>query len=163
LTAPSPCPAPWTFLPSRREMGCPLRFSPSWSISKLCLLCAKGLSWALLERSEERAAQDSLPNKGAEACLEALNRQKGLQLGILTRNSLPIRTQSTRTSSRPFMDLRSFAAIITRDDCPPKPHPEGVRRAARQHGTCSLVNFWWWVISGLTSLPDMRQGRGRCY
>jgi len=91
----------------------------------------KGPLLEILERSEEQAAQHSLPNKGAEDCLDVLMR-KGLMFGILTRNSL----QSLQKAFEKFMrlNLRSFAAIITREDCLPKPHPDGVRRAARDMG-----------------------------
>lgn len=104
----------------------------------------------ILERKEEEAARESLPNRGAEACLETLKR-KGLLIGIITRNSL----QSVKKAFEKFntVDDRAFAAIVTREDCPPKPHPDGVHCAAERMGLFShelvmVGDFRFDIIAG---------------
>jgi hydrogenase expression/formation protein HypE len=133
----------------KREMGCPPGLAILEYLETLPPL-SKGPLLELLEKKEEQAAQESLPNKGAEACLEALNR-KGLQIGIITRNSL----QSVQKALGKFKTIHDhdFAAIITRDDCPPKPHPEGVHRAARRmdvfpHELLVVGDFRFDIIAG---------------
>ncbi|MGD2125051.1 MAG: HAD family hydrolase [Desulfobacteraceae bacterium] len=81
----------------------------------------------ILEAKEEAAAEASFPNIGAERCLSAL-KQRGVLLGILTRNSM----QAVRLALKKFEGsmLEDFAAIITREESLPKPHPDGVRQAA---------------------------------
>ncbi len=85
----------------------------------------------ILEDMEEEAARKSMPNVGAEACLLAL-KERGLALGILTRNSL----KSVVLSLERFEGIcpDDFSVIITRDDSQPKPHPDGVRQAVRRMG-----------------------------
>jgi len=85
----------------------------------------------ILESNEERAAEASLPNIGAEACLLTL-KNKGVLLGIITRNSLP----SVRLALARFETVRlhDFSAVITRDDSLPKPHPDGVQKACERMG-----------------------------
>ena len=85
----------------------------------------------ILERIEDQAAEASRPNKGAEKCLSVLKR-RGIVLGILTRNGL----SSVKKALKKFagITIRDFATVITRDDSPPKPHPDGVYKAVRQMG-----------------------------
>jgi hydrogenase expression/formation protein HypE len=85
----------------------------------------------ILESKEEKAAEESLPNVGAEECLLAL-RDKGVALGIITRNSLP----SVRLALERFETVRlhDFSTVITRDDSLPKPHPEGIHKACERMG-----------------------------
>ena len=85
----------------------------------------------ILESKEEKAAEESLPNVGAEECLLAL-RDKGVLIGIITRNSLP----SVRLALAWFetVKLHVFSAVITRDDSLPKPHPDGVHKACERMG-----------------------------
>jgi hydrogenase expression/formation protein HypE len=86
---------------------------------------------AVLEQLEDEAAGASRPNRGAEKCLSIL-RQRGMLLGILTRNRLG----SVKKALARFdgFETKDFAAIITRDLSQPKPHPEGVLKAAEQMG-----------------------------
>jgi HAD superfamily hydrolase (TIGR01509 family) len=114
----------------KREMACPPDLPILEYLETLPPL-RKGPLLEILETKEGQAARESLPNKGAEACLDALKR-KGLLIGIITRNSL----QSVQKAFEKFktIDYRAFAAIITRDDGPPKPHPDGVYRAAQRMG-----------------------------
>ena len=85
----------------------------------------------ILEEFEENAAETSRPNHGAEKCLSSL-KKRGLSLGILTRNSL----SSVERALKEFdgISIKDFAVVITRDGSLPKPHPEGVFKAAGQMG-----------------------------
>jgi len=85
----------------------------------------------ILEKKEEIAADDSVPNKGSERCLSVL-KKKGIALGIITRNRLV----SVKKVIQKFegIKIEDFAAVITRDFSMPKPHPDGVFEAARQMG-----------------------------
>jgi hydrogenase expression/formation protein HypE len=91
----------------------------------------KGALLEILEAEEEKAAEQSVPNVGAEHCIGALKKQ-GILLGIITRNSL----QSVRKALQKFktFEAEAFATIISRDDSLPKPHPEGVHQAAKRMG-----------------------------
>lgn len=62
---------------------------------------------------------------GADQWLAALRKQ-GLPTGILTRNS---RAATTLTLSRLGIDVD---IVLTREDCLPKPDPDGLLRIARQ-------------------------------
>jgi HAD superfamily hydrolase (TIGR01509 family) len=85
----------------------------------------------ILEQMEEEAARTSVPNAGAKKCLLFLKKE-GIPFGILTRNS----RASVRIALERFewIRLEDFAAVITRDDSLPKPHPEGVFQAAVRMG-----------------------------
>lgn len=85
----------------------------------------------ILETAEEKAAGESLPNVGAEECLLTL-RDKGVLLGIITRNSLPSVTRAMESFES--VRLRDFSTVITRDDSLPKPHPDGVHKACERMG-----------------------------
>jgi HAD superfamily hydrolase (TIGR01509 family) len=91
----------------------------------------KAVLLRILEAKEDGAAAQSLPNVGAESCIEAL-KKRGILLGIITRNSL----QSVHKALQKFtaFDERAFAAIISRNDSLPKPHPDGVHHAAERMG-----------------------------
>jgi hydrogenase expression/formation protein HypE len=114
----------------KREMGCPPDF-PILEYLETVPHERKRPLLEFLEMTEEKAAQESLPNAGVEACLDAL-KQKGLLIGIITRNSF----QSVQKAFESFntVDCRAFTAIITRDDCLPKPSPDGVQQAAQRMG-----------------------------
>jgi hydrogenase expression/formation protein HypE len=86
---------------------------------------------AILDEWEIEAARGSIPNLGAERCLQTMKRW-GVLLGILTRNSL----QSVKQALMAFdgVGMDDFAAVITRETSRPKPHPEGVYQAADQMG-----------------------------
>lgn len=81
----------------------------------------------ILEEREDSAARASLPNGGAEECLSAL-KKKQIPVGILTRNSL----KSVGKALEQFKEVTidDFDAIISREMSLPKPHPEGVIKAA---------------------------------
>ena len=77
----------------------------------------------ILELREEQAAEGSLPNKGAERCISVL-KNKGFALGILTRNT----RRAVSLALEKFDGIRpeDFAAVITRENSLPKPHPDGL-------------------------------------
>jgi hydrogenase expression/formation protein HypE len=104
----------------------------------------------ILESAEEKAAEESLPNVGAEECLLTL-RDRGFLLGIITRNSLP----SVRVALERFETVRllDFSTVITRDDSLPKPHPDGVHKACERMGLAAselmvVGDFRFDVIAG---------------
>jgi len=85
----------------------------------------------ILEEMEDNAARASLPNRGAEECLRAL-KERQIPVGILTRNRL----KSVRRALEQFkvVTIDDFDAIVTRELSLPKPHPDGVIKAAGQMG-----------------------------
>jgi len=85
----------------------------------------------ILEEREAKAAQASLPNRGAEKCLRTL-RKRQISVGILTRNRL----KSVKEALEKFkkITIDHFDAIVTRELSLPKPHPDGVIKAAGQMG-----------------------------
>lgn len=85
----------------------------------------------ILERKEEEAAEASMPNDGAEKCLLALKR-RSIPFGVLTRNSL----KAARIAIGKFQTIGpdDFAALVTREQSAPKPHPDGVFLAADRMG-----------------------------
>jgi HAD superfamily hydrolase (TIGR01509 family) len=104
----------------------------------------------ILELREKLAAEASSPNIGADRSLLTL-KQKGFLLGILTRNSLP----SVRDVLKKFqaISIKDFSAVISREDSRPKPHPDGVYKAAQQMGisTSELImvgDFRFDIIAG---------------
>jgi len=114
----------------KREMGCPLD-TPILEYLETVPEDLKPSLVNILEAREEKAAEESLPNIGAEKCLLAL-RDKGVLLGIITRNSLPSVIRALEKFER--VRLHDFAAVITRDDSLPKPHPQGVHKACQRMG-----------------------------
>jgi HAD superfamily hydrolase (TIGR01509 family) len=114
----------------KRELGCP----PDQPILEYLETQTPGKRSSLmkvLEEIEDQAAEVSRPNRGAEKCLSVL-KGRGIILGILTRNGL----SSVKKALKKFdgVTIRDFAAVITRDESLPKPHPDGVYEAAKQMG-----------------------------
>lgn len=114
----------------KREIGCPLDL-PILEYLETVPQDRKVVLLEILEAREDGAAAQSVPNLGAESCVEVL-RARGILLGIITRNSL----QSIHKALQKFtaFDARSFAAIVSRNDSLPKPHPDGVHQAAKRMG-----------------------------
>ena len=111
----------------KHEMGCPADQTILEYLETLPPFERTGLM-KILEDKEMEAAETSGPNNGAEECLSIL-KKRGTLLGILTRNSL----RSVKRALRGFerVTIKDFTAIVTRDFSLPKPHPEGVHKAAR--------------------------------
>jgi hydrogenase expression/formation protein HypE len=118
------------FLAIKREMNCPpdlpiLEFIETQPEEKKASLLE------ILELKETQAAARSRPNAGVENCLSELKR-RGIFLGIHTRNSLQA-VQKALGKIR-IARMEDFKVILTRDDCLPKPHPEGVIKASLSMG-----------------------------
>ena len=114
----------------KREINCPPEI-PILEYLETVPAELKPSLMQILESKEEKAAEESLPNVGAEECLLTL-RDKGVLLGIITRNRLP----SVRLALERFETVRfhDFSTVITRDDSLPKPHPDGVHKACERMG-----------------------------
>ena len=110
------------------ELGCPVD-QPILEYIETVPPAKRTELMKILEEKEDIAADASRPNRGAEKCITNL-KNKGVLLGILTRNSL----SSVKKALQKFQGIttQDFSAIITRDVSQPKPHPEGVIRAARR-------------------------------
>jgi len=133
----------------RREMNCPPDI-PILEWLETVPAERKPPLMKILESAEEKAAEESLPNVGAEECLLTL-RDRGVLLGIITRNSLP----SVRVALERFETVRllDFSTVITRDDSLPKPHPDGVHKACERMGLAAselmvVGDFRFDVIAG---------------
>lgn len=79
----------------------------------------------VIHRHEMAGAEAATWIDGARALLAALRRH-GVPTAILTRNSRAAVARTDQVLGLP-VDL-----ILTREDCPPKPHPEGLLRIAEQ-------------------------------
>ena len=110
----------------KRDLGCPLD-QPILEYIEKQPAERRVLLKEILETHEEAAARESVPNRGVNACLSNLGRMK-IPFGILTRNSL--RSIQTALSRFRGFSLTDFAVVITRDNSLPKPHPDGVIKAA---------------------------------
>lgn len=126
------------FAAIRRAVGCP----PGRPILEYLAALGDGgerrKAERILDELELAAARRSVPNEGAEAVVRALA-DRGLRLGILTRNSrAAVREALTRF---PALREDAFAAIVCREDAGrPKPHPDGVHEAARRMG-CAAADL----------------------
>jgi hydrogenase expression/formation protein HypE len=110
----------------RREINCPPDF-PILEFIETQPEEKKASLLEILEMRESQAAARSRPNAGVENCLSELKR-KGIFLGILTRNSLQA-VQRALGRIR-IARIEDFKVILTRHDCLPKPHPDGVIKAS---------------------------------
>jgi len=118
------------FAAIRGAIGCPAGQTILEFIQALPHPDQRRQARAELHRMEMAAARDSQPNLGAEALIRYL-KDKGLPLGILTRNSRA--SVAAALANFPRTQLEDFNIIITRDDpIRPKPSPDGVRQAARR-------------------------------
>jgi len=112
------------------ELGCPVD-QPILEYLETVSPAKRTELMKILEEKEDIAADASRPNRGAEKCIANL-KNKGVLLGILTRNSL----SSVKKALQKFQGIttQDFSAIITRDVSQPKPHPDGVLQAAKRMG-----------------------------
>lgn len=124
------CPGALNFPAIKQELGCPLK-EPILEYIQRRPEKERATLLSTLDQHEMRAAALARPNRGAEKCLRTLKHHE-VRFGILTRNSL----QSVRKSLQIFQRINAedFAAIVTREDSLPKPHPDGVWAAARAMG-----------------------------
>jgi hydrogenase expression/formation protein HypE len=118
------------FTAIRDAIGCPAEQTILEFIQALSDPDQRRRARAELHRMEMAAARDSQPNPGAEALIRHL-KDRGLPLGILTRNSRA--AVAAALDNFPRTRLEDFNIVITRDDpIRPKPSPDGVRQAARR-------------------------------
>jgi HAD superfamily hydrolase (TIGR01509 family) len=120
------------FAALRTALGCPAGTTILEYIDALPTKEERKKAHVILADFEQAAARASMPNPGAEEAV-ALLKDRGIRLGILTRNTLA----SIRESLKNFRGLTEadFSVIITRESAGrPKPHPDGVIGAARQLG-----------------------------
>jgi hydrogenase expression/formation protein HypE len=110
----------------KREMNCPSDF-PILEFIDTQPEEKKSFLLEILELKETQAAARSRPNAGVENCLSELKR-RGISLGIHTRNSL--RAVQQALGKIQVARMEDFKVILTRDDCRPKPHPDGVIKAS---------------------------------
>jgi hydrogenase expression/formation protein HypE len=133
----------------KRMLGCPLDHPILEFIASQPPDCRPRLM-KILEEQEDLAAESSLPNRGAERCLQILKARE-IPMAILTRSRLkPIATALERFEG---ISIDDFKAIITREMSLPKPHPDGVIKAAAQMGLSPrellvVGDFSFDVISG---------------
>jgi hydrogenase expression/formation protein HypE len=137
----------------KREVGCP----PDQYLLEWILALPPGgtrdAATLALERFELAAADDSVPNEGAEELVHRLRRQ-GLAVGVLTRNGLSaVERALLRFES---LTLDDFDVVVTRDDgeVAPKPAPDGVLHAAAAMGVPAAETL---VVGDF--LLDMLAGR----
>jgi hydrogenase expression/formation protein HypE len=116
------------FAELRRLLGCPPRVPILEYIDSLPDDASRRQAHRALDGFELAAARSSAPNEGAEDLVLDLSRA-GIPCAILTRNSLASVKEAMRSFRR--ITLSDFPAVITREDAGrPKPHPDGVHRAA---------------------------------
>jgi HAD superfamily hydrolase (TIGR01509 family) len=86
----------------------------------------------ILDDYEMEAARRSVPNEGAEEIISLL-KSNGIRLGIISRNSLASIIEAMKHFHSVAPD--DFTVIISRENSSrPKPHPDGVDRAAELFG-----------------------------
>jgi HAD superfamily hydrolase (TIGR01509 family) len=120
------------FAALRQLLGCPPKVPILEFIDSLGSPEARREAHLALNEFELAAARASVPNDGAEELVRRLARA-GIACGILSRNSLG----SIREALKRFSEIGvgDFPVIITREDeGRPKPHPDGVHRAAELFG-----------------------------
>ena len=116
----------------KQAVGCPSDQPVLEYIEAMSDPAARTLAHGMLEDFEMAAAGASVPNAGAEALVRWC-RQRGLRLGILTRNLRASVLRALRNFSAAAPE--DFELIISREDpVAPKPHPEGVMAAAERFG-----------------------------
>ena len=133
----------------KKEIGCPLDRYILEYIEKQPQERRLKLK-KILESWEDDAAEKSVPNEGAEACLSTL-KQWSMPLSIFTRNSM----RSVQIALRKFKSVSEmdFNPIISRENSIPKPHPDGVLIAVEQLGISAsellvIGDFRFDVIAG---------------
>jgi HAD superfamily hydrolase (TIGR01509 family) len=116
----------------RTALGCAAGTSILEFIDALPSEAERSRAHAILDGFEEAAARDSFPNTGAEELVWTLA-ERGLGRAILTRNTMASIRQALKNF--PSLSESDFTAILTREsEGRPKPHPDGVLKAARLLG-----------------------------
>lgn len=118
------------FAELRRLLSCPAGEPILEHIEALPTEAERRTAWRILDDFELAAARASVPNEGSEE-LVALLKEAGIARGILSRNS----RASVLEAMKRFHSLgpADFSVLISRETSGrPKPHPDGVQRAARE-------------------------------
>lgn len=111
----------------REEMGLNKDDGPVWELMEKMSPKQRLHAEKILHFHEEKAAEESTLNAGTEETLSVL-REKGIRIGILTRNR---RSSALKVASRHSL---KFDAIVGREDGPVKPDAFGVLEICRQFG-----------------------------
>lgn len=111
----------------RLELGFPEHVGLLEHIATLTDTKAARHARAVIDRHEMEGAARAQWMPGARLLLEALN-TAGIPTAILTRNSRGAARKTCEALDIPI------ARILTRDDCAPKPEPDGLLRIARHFG-----------------------------
>ena len=116
----------------KRAIGCPPD-EPAWEfILAIPDDDRREHALVILDRFEMQAATASVPNATAEETLLALHAAR-VPMAVLTRNSRAALNRSLANFPRIRLDM--FEIALTRDDGhEPKPHPEGMLKAAEALG-----------------------------
>ena len=106
-------------------------------------------AWEIIHRHELEAARTAQLAEGARELLAAIA-ELGLKTALVTRNS---RRSVELVLRRLGLD---FDAVVTREDCAPKPSPEPVLECARRLGllpeeTLVVGDFYFDIQSGLAA------------
>ena len=106
----------------------------------------RGRAWAVIHRHELEAAQTAQLADGAREVLTVIT-ELDLRTGLVTRNS---RRSAELVLRRLGLD---FDAVVTREDCAPKPSPEPVLECARRLGVLAeealvVGDFYFDIQSG---------------
>ncbi len=116
------------FAELRRLLSCPTGEPILEHIESLPVEKDREKAWKILDAFELAAARASVPNNGSEEIISLL-KHAGIARGILSRNS----RASVLEGLKRFAGFgpADFAALISRENSGrPKPHPDGVERAA---------------------------------
>lgn len=112
------------FTAIRRDLGFPATVGVLEHMATLTDEHQRAKAHEVLHRHEMAGANRATWMPGAESLLEALN-DAGVPMAILTRNSRAAVRATCKTLDIPV------GRILTREDCAPKPSPEGLLRIAR--------------------------------
>ncbi|MQM37694.1 N-acetylmuramic acid 6-phosphate phosphatase [wastewater metagenome] len=115
------------FTAMRRELGFPEGIGLIEHMETLGDAAAVERAWAVIERHEMAGAEAATWIPGARELLAGLH-SAGVPTAILTRNARITTEHMHRALDIP-VDL-----VLTREDCQPKPDPDGLHRIAAQLG-----------------------------
>ena len=115
------------FAAIRAELGFPEGVGLLEQVAALASADEVGHARAVINRHEMTGAGRATWMPGARAALEALN-EAGIPTAILTRNSRAATRQTCEALSIPI------SQVLTREDCVPKPDPEGLILIAQHFG-----------------------------
>ncbi len=116
----------------RRELGVPRHEAILEYLDRLPPGEEREAKHAFLKRHERAAAEQSVPNTGAEEVLARLEKM-GLSVAVFTRNS----AGAVDAALKRFSQKRArsdFAVFVTREEGPVKPEPDSVPHVARLLG-----------------------------